>query len=55
VLRLGKRLTSDVMLSFEQSLGGAESLIKLTYQLGRHLSWVLRSGSEDIYYTISFR
>lgn len=58
VLMLGKRLTSDIMLSFEQSLGGAESLVKLTYQLSRHLSWVVRSGSEsssDIYYTISFR
>lgn len=58
VLRLGKRLTSDLSLAFEQSLGGAESLVKLTYQLSRQLSWVLRSGSDvssDIYYTISFR
>ncbi|MBL8443289.1 MAG: translocation/assembly module TamB domain-containing protein [Zoogloeaceae bacterium] len=58
VLRLGKRLTSDMSLAFEQSLGGAESLVKLSYQLTRRLSWVLRSGadvSSDIYYTISFR
>lgn len=58
VLRLGKRLTSDVTLAFEQSLGGAESLVKLTYQISRQLSLVMRSGadiSSDIYYTISFR
>ncbi len=58
VLTLGKRLSSDLFLSFEQSLGGAERLIKLTYQLTRRVSVVARSGtynSADIYYTISFK
>ncbi|WP_286164220.1 translocation/assembly module TamB domain-containing protein [Azoarcus sp. DN11] len=57
VLTLGKRLSSDLFLSFEQSLGGAESLVKLTYQLSRRVSLVARGGSDnaaDIYYTISF-
>ncbi|WP_332671439.1 translocation/assembly module TamB domain-containing protein [Aromatoleum sp.] len=58
VLSLGKRLSSDLFLSFEQSLGGAEKLVKLTYQLTRRVSVVARGGSDnsaDIYYTISFR
>ncbi|MCK0510699.1 translocation/assembly module TamB domain-containing protein [Aromatoleum buckelii] len=58
VLSLGKRLSSDLFLSFEQSLGGAESLVKLTYQLTRQVSLVARGGSDnsaDVYYTISFK
>lgn len=58
VLTLGKRLSTDLFLSFEQSLGGAESLVKLSYQLSRRVSVVARGGSDtsaDVYYTISFR
>ncbi|KON82115.1 translocation/assembly module TamB domain-containing protein [Azoarcus sp. PA01] len=58
VLSVGKRLSSDLFLSFEQSLGGAESLVKLTYQLTRQVSVVARGGSDnsaDVYYTISFK
>lgn len=58
VLMLGKRLSSDLFLSFEQSLGGAETLLKLTYQLTRRLSVVARGGTDtsaDLYYTVSFR
>ncbi len=58
VLTLGKRLSSDMMLSFEQSLGGAESLVKLSYQISRRVSFVMRGGtnnSADMYYTVSFR
>lgn len=58
VLTLGKRLSSDMFLSFEQSLGGAQSLVKLTYQLSRRVSLVLRGGTDnagDVYYTVSFR
>lgn len=57
VLSLGKRLSSDLFLSFEQSLGGAENLARLTYQLSRRVSVVARGGSDnsaDIHYTISF-
>lgn len=58
VLSVGKRLGPDLFLSFEQSLGGAETLAKLSYQLSRRLSAVLRGGSDnslDLYYGIHFR
>ncbi|MDR2688396.1 MAG: translocation/assembly module TamB domain-containing protein [Azoarcus sp.] len=58
VLAVGKRLSKDVLLSFEQSVGGAESLVKLTWQLSRNLSLIARGGSDnafDLYYTFSFR
>lgn len=58
VLTLGKRLTDDLNVSFEQSLSGAESLVLLTYQLTRRFSVVARGGSDnaaDLYYTITFR
>ncbi|MDR1662778.1 MAG: translocation/assembly module TamB domain-containing protein [Azoarcus sp.] len=54
VVAVGKRLTSGLFLSFEQSLTGVESLVKLTYRLDRRLSLVARGGSDnalDIYYT----
>jgi translocation and assembly module TamB len=57
VVAVGKRLTNDLSLSFEQSLGGAESLVKLTYRLSRRLSFVARGGTDnalDVYYTFSF-
>lgn len=57
VLTLGKRLSSKLFLSVEQSLGGAASLVRLTYQLTERVSVVARGGtnnSADIYYTISF-
>jgi translocation and assembly module TamB len=57
VVSVGKRLTSDLFLSFEQSLGGAESLLKLTYRLGRQWSLVARGGTDnavDVYYTFAF-
>ena len=58
VLSVGKRLDTDLFLSFEQSLGGAETLVKLSYQLSRRLSLVLRGGTDnslDLYYGFSFR
>lgn len=58
VLTLGKRLSSDLFLSFEQGLGGAQSLVKLSYQLSRRVSVVVRGGTDnaaDVYYTVSFR
>ena len=58
VVSVGKRLTNNLSLSFEQSLGGADSLVKLTYRLSRRLSFVARGGTDnalDVYYTFSFR
>lgn len=58
VLSVGKRLGADLFLSFEQSLGGAETLVKLTYQLSRRLSLIARGGTDnalDLHYSFSFR
>ncbi|MDR2093217.1 MAG: translocation/assembly module TamB domain-containing protein [Azoarcus sp.] len=56
VVAVGKRLTNALSLSFEQSLSGVESLVKLTYRLDRRLSLVARGGTDnafDIYYTFT--
>ena len=58
VLSVGKRLSPELFLSFEQSLGGAETLVKLSYQLSRRLSVVARGGTDtslDLHYGFSFR
>ena len=58
VLSVGKRLDTDLFLSFEQSLGGAETLVKLSYQLSRRLSLIARGGTDnalDLNYSFSFR
>ena len=58
VVTLGKRLSADTFLAFEQSLVGAESIVKLTHQLGQRVSVIARGGTDnalDIFYTFSFR
>ena len=58
VVTLGKRLSTDTFLAFEQSLAGAESIVKLTHQLGKRLSVVARGGTDnavDLFYTFTFR
>ena len=58
VLSLGKRLGPDLFLSFEQSLGGAATLVKLTYQISRRMSVIARGGTDtalDLHYGFSFR
>ncbi|MBL8446722.1 MAG: translocation/assembly module TamB domain-containing protein [Zoogloeaceae bacterium] len=58
VVSLGKRLSADAFFSVEHSLAGAESIVKLTYQLTRHLAVVVRGGTDnavDLSYTISFQ
>ncbi len=58
VLSVGKRLDTDLFLSFEQSLGGAETLVKLSYQLSRRLSLIARGGTDnalDLHYSFSWR
>ena len=58
VLSLGKRLGPDLFLSFEQSLGGAATLVKLTYQVSRRLAVIVRGGTDtalDVQYGVSFR
>lgn len=58
VLSLGKRLGPDLFLNFEQSLGGAATLVKLTYQISRRLAVIARGGTDtalDVQYGFSFR
>ncbi|MGE5472447.1 MAG: translocation/assembly module TamB domain-containing protein [Bacteroidota bacterium] len=57
IFSVGKRLSSTTLLSYEQALGKAESIVKLTVSLGRRLSLVGRAGSDnalDLFYTLSF-
>lgn len=58
VLTLGKSLSSDVFVSFEQSLSGAESIVRLSYRLSRRLALVASAGTDngvDLNYSFSFR
>lgn len=58
VVVLGKRITQSVYVSFEQSLTGSESIVRLTYALSRHISMILRAGTEnalDFSYHVNFR
>ena len=58
VVTIGKRLSARAMLSFEQSIAGTSSVVKLTYQLTRSISLIGRAGSEnalDSLFTISFK
>jgi translocation and assembly module TamB len=56
ILSVGKRLSSNAMLSYEQALGEAESIVKLTVNLTREISIIGRAGSDnalDIFYTLT--
>ncbi|WP_374262092.1 translocation/assembly module TamB domain-containing protein, partial [Zoogloea sp.] len=58
VVTIGKRLSSQAMLSFEQSIAGTSSIVKLTYQLTRRIAVIGRAGSEnalDAMFSLSFR
>lgn len=58
VLSLGKRLSADTTLSFEQSLSGVEHVVKLTHQLSRRLAVIGRAGTDnavDLQWSLSFR
>ena len=57
ILSVGKRLSNNALLSYDQALGKAESVVKLTIFLNRQLSLITRAGCDnalDILYTISF-
>ena len=53
----GKRLPSNALLSYEQTLGRAEGIVKLTVNLTRQIAVIGRAGSDnalDIFYTLTF-
>ena len=57
ILTIGKRLSSNAMLSYEQSLGTAESIVKLSVALNRNISLIGRAGSDnaiDLLYTVTW-
>jgi translocation and assembly module TamB len=47
IVSVGKRLSSDVLISYDQSLTTAESVVKLTYYLKRNFYVVGRAGSDN--------
>ncbi|HET9025100.1 MAG TPA: translocation/assembly module TamB domain-containing protein [Burkholderiaceae bacterium] len=54
---LGKRLTDELYVTFEQALSGAEYYVALNYQLTRRFSVIARAGSTnaiDLVYSLSF-
>lgn len=57
ILSVGKRLSSNALLAYEQTLGKAEGVVKLTVNLTRRIAVVGRAGSDnaiDFFYALSF-
>ena len=57
IFSVGKRLSSRALLSYEQTLGRAESIVKLTVNLSRQIAVIGRAGSDnalDVFYTLTF-
>ena len=46
IVSVGKRLSSNMLISYDQSLTTAGSVVKLTVNLSRNLSVVGRAGSD---------
>ncbi|MEF8755662.1 MAG: translocation/assembly module TamB domain-containing protein [Accumulibacter sp.] len=46
IVSIGKRLSSTMLISYDQSLSNAGSVVKLTVNLGRNLSLVGRAGTD---------
>lgn len=58
VVSVGKRLTNNALLSYEQGVAGATSMVKLTWTLTRHLALIGSTGTEqavDVRYVFSFK
>jgi translocation and assembly module TamB len=57
ILRVGIRLATGLTLSYEQSMDGVESVVKLSLALTRHLSVIGQTGSDnalDLFYNYRF-
>ncbi|MBL8470344.1 MAG: translocation/assembly module TamB domain-containing protein [Rhodocyclaceae bacterium] len=58
IFTVGKRLGDKLYLSYEQSLAGAQNIVKLSYQLSRRLELIGRAGTDnalDLRYSFSFK
>lgn len=56
-ITVGKRLSDNITVSYEQAIAGAASLVQVSYQLTRRLSIMGRAGTEnaiDLVYTFTF-
>jgi translocation and assembly module TamB len=57
ILSVGRRLSRNVLLSYDQSLGRAGSVVKLSIALNRQVSLIARAGTDnalDVLYTLTF-
>jgi translocation and assembly module TamB len=57
IVSVGKRLSANTLLSYEQSLDTMQSIVKLTHNLSRRFSLVGRAGSDnalDVFWNYSF-
>jgi translocation and assembly module TamB len=57
IFAVGRQLSNRLRLSYEQAIGGADSLVKLTLKLSNSLSLVGTSGTDaalDVYYGFNF-
>ena len=57
ILSIGKRLGSNATLSYEQSLGTAEGIVKLAIKLTENLTLIGRAGTDsalDLFYTLNW-
>jgi translocation and assembly module TamB len=57
IVSVGKRLSANLMLSYEQALNATGSVVKLTANLSRNLSVVGRAGSDnalDVFWNYRF-
>jgi translocation and assembly module TamB len=57
IVSVGKRLSSNALLSYEQSLNTTDTVVKLTLDLSRQFSLVGRAGTEsalDVFWHHSF-
>ncbi len=58
VVSVGKRLSSNALLTYEQGVAGATSVVKLTWNLTRRLALIGSTGTEqavDVRYVFSFK
>lgn len=57
MLSLGKRLSDQVFITYQQGLTGTKQLIKISYDLSHRLSLRAQGGDEsalDLFYTFRF-
>jgi translocation and assembly module TamB len=57
IVTIGKRLSDDLTLSYEQATTGTSNVVQLSYRLTQRLSVIARAGTEnalDLVYSFAF-